>query len=81
MHHRTPRVLVCCLYNPFSYLADLDATCQLVGWTGCRVNEHERDDIRVPRELHTLLKRQQLWSMPRSRVRALVFSFLLDILL
>ena len=63
------------------YLADLDATCQLAGWTGCCVNEHERDDIRVPRELHTLLKRQQLWSMPRSRVRALVFSFLLDILL
>ena len=63
------------------YLAYLDATCQLAGWTGCCVNEHERDDIRVPRELHTLLKRQQLWLMPRSRVRALVFSFLLDILL
>jgi hypothetical protein len=42
------------------YLLDSDATCQWAGWTGCRVNMHERDDRRVPRELHTFLKRQEL---------------------
>ena len=42
------------------YLLDSDATCQWAGWTGCRVNMHGRDDRRVPRELHTFLKRQGL---------------------